>query len=582
MLEDPISGHFLEEDVVTPNYLCATCIGFTHAFRNYLEKSVNQITSTNVPSGKEEQKDLEDSKDSSADLASVSQIFPFHSNLRSLNTSFKNKCHLCTLFWLTILSPPLLAESAESLELDLIPNVMVEFPLYAASWNRSSWRQQRTSLEIQLSLVKANSGHMLSTGPLTLDLTFAKNPISDVPIDASFSEAKTDVKTSDTISVWTGSQPSLELAESWINDCVTNHEACRKSSHKIHSREFLPTRFVDVSSGTESLRLCRAPQKRSYTQTFVGEQHSDRQRREVLEYVTLSHAWGGADFVKLTTQNYARLFDRFSVHELPRTWQDAIRLTQSLGYRYIWIDALCIIQDSLYDWEIEAASMGQVYENCHLNIAALAVSRVPWVVADIQADFTFMLQLYGHRNIDKNGILNTCYATRGTWTTMFQLPAISGLAKLIATDIRCAYYAGIWQKWEIDDLLWCIKEPVTYNSETVNSDTEADGWSERGRQGDLYRIHSHQAGRETGNKYFPDRVEDSHAATHRASLAHLDLSDSYENLRVDFGLVLSASGNGVQGNTLYRRLGMYYDTFSDASYVKTRGGMYHHASVTLI
>lgn len=41
-----------------------------------------------------------------------------------------------------------------------------------------------------------------------------------------------------------------------------------------------------------------------------------------------------------------------------------------MGYRYIWIDSLCIIQDSVEDWEREAAVMGDVYKHATLNISA--------------------------------------------------------------------------------------------------------------------------------------------------------------------------------------------------------------------
>jgi hypothetical protein len=43
---------------------------------------------------------------------------------------------------------------------------------------------------------------------------------------------------------------------------------------------------------------------------------------------------------------------------LPETSKDAIVLTRSLGYRYLWIDALCIVQDDALDWEREAAEYG--------------------------------------------------------------------------------------------------------------------------------------------------------------------------------------------------------------------------------
>lgn len=50
-------------------------------------------------------------------------------------------------------------------------------------------------------------------------------------------------------------------------------------------------------------------------------------------------------------------------------------LTHRLGIRYIWIDAVCILQDSVEDWRTEASKMGNVYQNAYLVIAAdLAVS----------------------------------------------------------------------------------------------------------------------------------------------------------------------------------------------------------------
>lgn len=56
---------------------------------------------------------------------------------------------------------------------------------------------------------------------------------------------------------------------------------------------------------------------------------------------------------------------------LPRTFQDAIIITRRLGYRLLWIDSLCILQDDEDDWKHEAASMGRVYGNSICTIAAL-------------------------------------------------------------------------------------------------------------------------------------------------------------------------------------------------------------------
>lgn len=49
-------------------------------------------------------------------------------------------------------------------------------------------------------------------------------------------------------------------------------------------------------------------------------------------------------------------------------------VAQRLGVRYIWIDSLCIIQDSEEIWLEQSALMGQIYSNSFCNIAAAHAS----------------------------------------------------------------------------------------------------------------------------------------------------------------------------------------------------------------
>jgi hypothetical protein len=51
-------------------------------------------------------------------------------------------------------------------------------------------------------------------------------------------------------------------------------------------------------------------------------------------------------------------------------------LTEALGFEYIWIDALCVIQDDLADWRAEAAKMHSVYRDAVLTISAAASKGV--------------------------------------------------------------------------------------------------------------------------------------------------------------------------------------------------------------
>ncbi|KAH6673773.1 heterokaryon incompatibility protein-domain-containing protein, partial [Halenospora varia] len=88
-------------------------------------------------------------------------------------------------------------------------------------------------------------------------------------------------------------------------------------------------------------------------------------------YMCLSHCWGDSQYPSKTTnltlnQNKANI----TWDSLPRTFQDAIIVTRWLKIRYLWIDSLCIIQDSKEDWEEEAPKMVDIYQRSFLTIAA--------------------------------------------------------------------------------------------------------------------------------------------------------------------------------------------------------------------
>lgn len=63
-----------------------------------------------------------------------------------------------------------------------------------------------------------------------------------------------------------------------------------------------------------------------------------------------------------------------NVEELPKNFLEAIKVTKSLGVRYLWIDALCIIQDSGEDWSREAGKMASVYAGAKVVLSLLDAS----------------------------------------------------------------------------------------------------------------------------------------------------------------------------------------------------------------
>lgn len=92
------------------------------------------------------------------------------------------------------------------------------------------------------------------------------------------------------------------------------------------------------------------------------------------EYVALSYCWGSTQHSALTTsQNFAERLKGLSEKSLPKTIRDAILMTRELGIRYLWVDALCIIQPTdgnSSDWDIESLCMGTYYQNAILTFAA--------------------------------------------------------------------------------------------------------------------------------------------------------------------------------------------------------------------
>jgi hypothetical protein len=137
----------------------------------------------------------------------------------------------------------------------------------------------------------------------------------------------------------------MTLAAQWLEDCTKNHSKCRVKQAP------LPTRVLYVGPDSTDLHL------------YVSNQ-------EVQRYAALSHCWGGSDILTLTKSSLDA-FRRSIVFELlPETYKDAITVTRELGIGYLWIDSLCIIQDSKEDWTKEAVSMNEVYAGSFVTIAA--------------------------------------------------------------------------------------------------------------------------------------------------------------------------------------------------------------------
>ncbi|OAK97395.1 HET-domain-containing protein [Phaeosphaeriaceae sp. SRC1lsM3a] len=87
-------------------------------------------------------------------------------------------------------------------------------------------------------------------------------------------------------------------------------------------------------------------------------------------YVALSYSWGNGNSFKTTSQSIDRLESGFRTAELPSTLKDAVDVAHKMGFEWIWIDQLCILQGDLEDWSRESSRMAQVYSNSAFTICA--------------------------------------------------------------------------------------------------------------------------------------------------------------------------------------------------------------------
>jgi hypothetical protein len=87
-------------------------------------------------------------------------------------------------------------------------------------------------------------------------------------------------------------------------------------------------------------------------------------------YLTLSHRWGDSPMFKLAGASLENVQSGILLSDLPKTFREAIQITRRFGTSYLWIDSICIVQDSPEDWKIESLQMEKVYSHSQLNIAA--------------------------------------------------------------------------------------------------------------------------------------------------------------------------------------------------------------------
>ena len=124
----------------------------------------------------------------------------------------------------------------------------------------------------------------------------------------------------------------VSLLKQWIRTCDAEHgDRCRQSSWLKHLEATRPKYLVDT------LQMCVV-----------------RGDRIEAEYIALSYQWGQTKTLRNTTKVRERLLKPSSLSEwdlacsIPQTIRDAFGVVRLLGYRYLWVDALCVVSTHTY------------------------------------------------------------------------------------------------------------------------------------------------------------------------------------------------------------------------------------------
>ncbi|CAH0044889.1 unnamed protein product [Clonostachys solani] len=162
------------------------------------------------------------------------------------------------------------------------------------------------------------------------------------------------------------SKPSMQKNRDWLDACDGSHIECQNLRKTLPANQngsktlAIPRRLIEITNftPTPTLRLI--------------ETDTSRKR----PYTALSYCWGGDQKLKLLQQNIVSLSTDIPYLSLPSTIRDAVHVSTELGFEHIWIDALCIIQDSDHDKMEEISRMGEIYEQAALTISAARAKAV--------------------------------------------------------------------------------------------------------------------------------------------------------------------------------------------------------------
>jgi hypothetical protein len=211
-----------------------------------------------------------------------------------------------------------------------------QMPITKLAFYTEGEKVHKYSLEaIRVCTTRGTSGHLDVAGKLT---------------EQSIDDPLCDIVEHRRIESDCGSHNGLQVAISWLQKCLTSHHSF---CNNVESS--LPKRVIYIGQSDTTL------------DPYLLETDN-----EIGAWVALSHCWGKGTSFTTTTTNLVERKKGIPFADFPATFRDAITISRGLGIEHLWIDSLCIIQDSASDWLEQSRQMKQVYSNATVTLVAEA------------------------------------------------------------------------------------------------------------------------------------------------------------------------------------------------------------------
>ncbi|KAI1770039.1 HET-domain-containing protein [Hypoxylon cercidicola] len=170
------------------------------------------------------------------------------------------------------------------------------------------------------------------------------------------------------------SPATVKFARSCVKSCQLDHEECRRSAS---GGESLGSELIDPNSIPSRLLYLVTKDSVLYAKLIGRDLLSEIPKDTVSQqgFAILSYCWGGPQPVQLTHDSIGNLADGIPISHLPKSLRDAAWFTNEMGLKYLWIDALCILQDDVDDKMREISRMELYYSHSTVTICAASAAR---------------------------------------------------------------------------------------------------------------------------------------------------------------------------------------------------------------